>query len=961
MSQLLIQPSFCAGEVAPALWARVDLAKYHVGAKVMRNFFVLPSGGVANRPGTQFVGTARNSAQPVRLIPFQFNTLQTYALEFGHQYMRVIMNGGYVLEPALTLTAVTPGTPGQISISGGSFAVGDWVQLTNVPTPFQSVTNKVFTITAVSGSTYTLANPDGTPAVIVGTASAAVSGASVARLYTLTTPYVGTDLALLKFVQNADTMTLTHPNYPPSDLTRSQHWVWTLTEVNFAPQVSAPSGVASTTNSGGDFFYAYVVTAETEAPPEESLPSSPASCWGVELNQNTGIQNTITWAAVSSATRYNIYKANPTYYPTIVPAGATYGYIGTATGTSFIDTNIAPDFTQGPPQGANPFNTSSITGLTLSGGVLPTSVTALTFYVIDQTGTGAQFDHSVTATGTPVPIITNGGTNYTAPTVVVAAVPPTSTVFGTGAALKCTWAINGSSYNLTAVSVTNGGNNYTGNTRCYFPQCLPGTGATPQVNLTLSGSAVTGATIANAGGGEYLGGAPQPMIIDQGAVTGYTPCPPSLYPTNVTMESGAIYPACASYFQNRKVFAGGTNSPISLWLTQSGSFQNMDVSNPVQDSDAISITIASRQVNSIRHLVSVNALLALTAGGAFKISSGTVGGTLTPSGTVATPQVYNGCSNVPPLVIGYDILYVQAMGSRVRDLSYNFYADVYTGSDLTILSPHLFYGYSITEWAYAEEPFNLVWAVRNDGVLLGFTYLKEQDVYAWTRHDTPGQFLSICTIPEGSEDAIYVAVSRTIPGINGGNPITYVERFHSRNFLTNGTADVTQAWFVDCGSQYSGPPVTSVSGLDHLNGATVSILADGNVQPQCVVNNGSITVTHPASTITVGLPYSSDLQTLNIEPPQGTIQSKRKRIPSVTLRLQDTRGLWAGPDQHNLTEIKERRHEAMGSPITLKTGDERLILPNSWNTDGTVFIHQPNPLPASILAVIPEIRIGDDG
>ena len=163
---------------------------------------------------------------------------------------------------------------------------------------------------------------------------------------------------------------------------------------------------------------------------------------------------------------------------------------------------------------------------------------------------------------------------------------------------------------------------------------------------------------------------------------------------------------------------------------------------------------------------------------------------------MVVPQSYTGCADLPPIVINYDVLYVQAKGSIVRDLAYNFYAQVYTGTDMSILSNHLFFGHNLERWAYAEQPFYQVWAVRDDGMLLSFTYLKEQDVYAWAHHDSPGNsgtdlFLSVASIPEQqipgiNMDSVYFVVQRTIPGINGGNPVKYVERMTSRNFLTNG-------------------------------------------------------------------------------------------------------------------------------------------------------------------------------
>ena len=442
---------------------------------------------------------------------------------------------------------------------------------------------------------------------------------------------------------------------------------------------------------------------------------------------------------------------------------------------------------------------------------------------------------------------------------------------------------------------------------------------------------------------------------------------------SVSVTPSGNYPSCATYFQQRKVFAGSLQQPQTIWMTQPANYKNMDVSNPSQPSDAIVLTIAANQVNAVKHLVPMNNLLVMTSGGAWALMGGYITNpvAVTPTNSIVVPQSYIGCADLPPIVINYDVLYVQAKGSIVRDLAYNFYAQVYTGTDMSILSNHLFFGHNLERWAYAEQPFYQIWAVRDDGILLSFTYLKEQDVYAWAHHDSPGnsgtdQFLSVASIPEQqipglNMDSVYFVVERSIPGINSGNPVKYIERMTSRNFLTDGVADVTKAWFVDCGLQYSGAPATVISGLDHLNGATVSILADGSVQPQQVVT-GSITLPQAASLVTVGLPYVAQMQTLCMEP-EGMamqVQDYRKRISAVALRVTDTRGLKVGPKFTDLTEIKERSAGVgMGAPIPLYTGDQRVVIDNNYLVDDDVCIEQDNPLPCTVLGVIPEVSIGD--
>lgn len=938
MSENLIQPSFAAGELAPALWSRVDLAKYHVGAKTLRNFFVLPSGGASNRPGTQFVGQAANSA--VRLIPFQFNVYQTYVIELTDRLLRVITNGGYVTNGGTPFSMATP-WPADVL-------------------PYIKYTQTADVMTLCCEGVPTTPTSGHAPQTSGGSAEAD-----------------GTLIYELRRVGPTD-----HD--------------WSLGVPYFTPAIYPPAAqgtpAVAAASTSGIVYYSYVVTAENDS--EESLPSVRTDFVGSTLYYagNQTYTNTINWTPVIGATRYRIYKATPISQGGFtsmygsglkpIPAGAMYGYIGTATGTNFVDTNIAPDFTQGPPQGINPFNTNSI-----QGPIVPTNggsgLAVPNYAIIDHTGGGAQLQLNVSSGGSLTSIdVQNGGQGWTWAQLVV------FSGAGTGALLELSWSVtaitgtnNTALFKLTGVKILAGGSGYSASTQAFLPY---GVGGSPPavIALTISSGAVAGVSVTLGGGASGAGTAyycqktstitnatdgngayyfaPAAAVIDLGTASSV------VIPTPIGQGTPNVAPGCCAYFQGRRVFAGGKLTPEQINFSQSGSYSNFGTSFPTVDSDAISISIASRQINAIKHLVSVNALLALTASGAFKISSGAANGTLTPSKTSALPQAYNGCADVPPIIINNDILYVQARGSRVRDLSYNFYADVFTGSDLTVMSPHLFFGHTILDWCYAEEPYNLVWAVRDDGIVLCLTYLKEQDVYAWSRHDFTGvsgtdRVLSVATVSEGMEDAVYFAVSRTIPGVNGGSPVTYVERLHSRNFLSNGQADITKAWFVDCGLGYSGPPMTVFSGLNHLTGAQVSIIADGNIQPPQVVVNGTVTLQHPASNVVVGLPYSADLQTLDMDVAgAGSVQGKRKSVTAVTLRLENTRGLKAGPDLAHLTEIKERSRETYGQAVAPKTGDERIVLSPSWNTHGSLWIRQEQPLPATVLGLIPEVRGGDD-
>ena len=124
--------SFVAGELSPRLEGRVDLDKYRQGAAELLNMVVHPHGGASRRPGTEYIGEIQSSAVKGRLIPFQFKTTDTYILEFGNSTMRVIRNGGYVLDTAKNITGATAASPGVITSNGHGFSNGDEIFISSV-------------------------------------------------------------------------------------------------------------------------------------------------------------------------------------------------------------------------------------------------------------------------------------------------------------------------------------------------------------------------------------------------------------------------------------------------------------------------------------------------------------------------------------------------------------------------------------------------------------------------------------------------------------------------------------------------------------------------------------------------------------------------------------------------------------------------------------------------------------
>ena len=442
---------------------------------------------------------------------------------------------------------------------------------------------------------------------------------------------------------------------------------------------------------------------------------------------------------------------------------------------------------------------------------------------------------------------------------------------------------------------------------------------------------------------------PSLSLVDDNVLADTTQSPPE---DIIALNSGTDdYPATTTYHEQRRWFAGTNDKPQVLWATRTGTEANLTSSIPSLDTDGMELRIAASQYNQIRHLVALSDLIALTAGGEFRIYSEGAPA-ITPTSVTIKPQGYSGASNVQPVVTTGSILYVQAQGSRVRELAYSWEANAYRTTDVSIMAPHRFNGYGLTQMAFTRAPDATLWAIRDDGTLLGMTYVPDQQVYGWHAHDTDGTFESVCVVAEGNEDVLYAVVRRTI----GGTQLRYVERLHSRIFT-----EQEDAFFVDSGLTYRGTPVTTLSGLGHLEGKTVNILADGAVEAPQVVTSGQVTLSTAASVVHVGLPITADLRTLPLvmEGAQAAGQGTVKNINKVHLRVSQSSIVKAGPDFTRLREYPARAvSDPYGSPPALRDGELALTIDPSWNQDGALCVRQDLPLPLTVLSMTLEIQSG---
>jgi hypothetical protein len=491
------------------------------------------------------------------------------------------------------------------------------------------------------------------------------------------------------------------------------------------------------------------------------------------------------------------------------------------------------------------------------------------------------------------------------------------------------------------------------------------------------------------------------------------------------------YPSCVALFEERLVFASNSNEPQTLWFSQTNDWPNFEKGE--LDTDALIYTIASDQVNVIRWLVAQTQLLIGTVAAEFTLGASSADEAVTPTNVNASRQSSYGNQNVQAASVNNVVLFLQRQGRKIRELVYSFAEDNYVAPDMTVLSEHITES-GILNMAFQKTPDPMLWCVRDDGVLAAMTYMREQEVIAWHRHTTDGEFESVAVIPGSAEDEVWVSVKRTI----NGSDTRYIEQFQPRDWggdqedafmLDSGLAfdggaavtitNITQAdpgvvtaaahgfsdgdqvrisgvvgmtevnnrvfsvsnpatntfelrgaddsfdWDTTAHTAYSsGGTVRQVENrfttLNHLNGETVTIVADGAYIGTARVSSNTVTLADHYNTVRIGLPYTSKLLPMRLESPteRGTAQGRVKRITEVTIRFHDTARCLVGTSWTEYEEVAFREaSDLLEESVPLYTGDRTIDFAGDYNDEGYIYIQNDRPLPMTIIAVIPTFEV----
>ncbi len=887
------QRSFSFGEVAPALYARTDLAFYGQALRTLRNAYVMRTGGIQSRPGTAYKGTTKSNGQ-ARLVACVFADDQNYVLEFGNLYVRFWKNGTSIAATVsgewADATAYAAGIV--VSYSGTNYVC------------LQAHTSATATNRPSTGASWTAY-------------WAALSG----TIYELLTPYTTAQLAALQFAQTPGVLTIVHPSHPPAQLTRTADNQWDLADINFAVpgNIAAPTGVTGLIDTSG------------------------LSAW---VTSTSYVLNSLV---TKSTVVYRCILAHTSGASTEPGVGASWTTYWAVKGTGGDDLGY--------------------------------------WYVVTAVNGSGQESIASSAIKTDV------SQNALSPTWRNVTISWSSV---TGAVEYRVYRSQASALGYRRLIVTS-------------------------ITLAVDSNPFSTAYISNLG-------------------------PPS---AEYVFSGSGEYPASVAFYQQRLLLAGSNNDPDTIYASVTGLPFDFNVRSPIQDDDAISWRQLSKQAVQVRHLLDIsNRLLAFTNIGEYVIAGGG-DGVLRPGEINPTVFSYNGANSLDPLPLDSTALYVQARGSKVLEL--NFAQGNPSGSDVSLMAAHLLDGYEISSWCYQEVPHRIVWLVRSDGKLLSLSYVPEAGIIGWAQNDTDGVFESVCSVLEGSEDAVYAIVRRTV----NSSTVRYVERFANR--IASGTkvlADAsvskttlstgvnqglilsnvlyeisTNTTFATATSSNSGSAFAatdvgsaidlyvsgswgrwtisaytdpsqveisrssawslpasvtrenwayvpfSTSGLSHLEGKSVSISNNGvtvaspnnSAYTVVTVSSGALSsgsrygYTGSSSTFVVGLPYTVDLETLDIDQGRGSIKNDNIRIGEVFVWIQDSGSFYIGPKSvtgSGLTGMElytpsndESYPLAAGQTFT---GVAPVTLQSTYTKNGRIFIRQPDPVPLTVLAVIPE-------
>jgi len=1079
----VLQPSLIGGELSPLLHGRVDLDRYRQALALCENFVVHPHGGVQNRPGTEYVGlTKLQNNSTVRLIPFQPTADTSFVIEVGHEYVRFFDQDGPVMTPSYLLLAGNDITPDDTWYGSGSTVypmhhgqgfIGDAVN------PFTigmiGIKMKAATYGGYDNghrvAIYTNSLPFNLPDV-------AVSGLdfddfdSLADLGSSDLPRPNADGAWKYFKRKNPSGTVGSPavanEFPAGTIL---HIVFKHEPLAIQPAVVVSLSASNTTNQ----YASGMMTIKQQTLGSvwtyvTGPPYNTDMCFAVYNNDQPEIVELVSpWTAGSqddlgseSQISRLVFTQSVDVMTIVDPTGVTQPYeLRNKDGSWELET--IPQFVSVGAPSAVTKSVSVSQPLAAPTRKWQYAVSGVTVDGVEGLPTlSAVFDVGADiSTLLPLTLLVTCGTEIVDHYAVYKGIGSDSGTFGTFGFIGTTKTPR------TTADIAEAAYKAAYNTE--YKEQLAAAGGRfrnqAQRQLAINAAIVAGqaARVAAAAAAtvSIVPGTTQFVFQDENIAPTFTDQPRD--GANPFAVADGLKPSSVTYFQQRLCFAGTPEKPDTIWMSESGDYRSFQRQIPAVADDSLEVTLAQGRLNEIRFMVPLRDLLVLTTGAEHLLTGGQ--NPVGPDNVDASPVSNFGCGTLHPLVVGNVILF-KDIGGHVREWIYDQRSNAFPASDVGLLAEHLFKDedgapIKITEWAYVSAPQPVVYAIRADGVMLSFTYNRDQSVAAWARHTTSGKFKSIASTrtADSEGETVHLIVERVI---DGTRTLT-IEKFDTRNERTSPFSDCAvvtaldsqyvngdndpnwefklgtiNGWSIDTAAELvAGATVeirvpklklagsllvipeypdfaateprwiilhdgdggrftmrvlsvwpgvgnediyqvvldsditaalslapegaywefgtTTFTGFSHLIGETVTVRADDGHHADIVVSSDTIVLDYVANRVAAGLLFESTIKTLAMAGFRSDVKSKQKLISEVAIDVYNTSGLKAGIDEDNLTEFSVN---TLYDPTSRANGRITVRTSNKWERNGQVVVRQSKPLPATILAISPEVDVG---